>query len=157
MKLKAAAALLLSPLMVHAQANSPAQPQAASAPELHASLALPAGLMSSAAAGAADTTTVPNAGATRISTGVVEPKLIRTVPLEPSTASAKGLTNGPVEAVVSLTVDKTGKTENLKIQKSVGAELDQEILEAVSHYQYRPATVSGQPTAIPLFLHVFVR
>jgi TonB family protein len=157
MKLKAAAALLLSPLMVHAQANSPAQPQAASAPELHASLAMPAGLMSSAAAAAADTTTVPNSGAGRISTGVVKPKLIRTVPLEAGSASAKGLTSGPVEAVVSLTVDKTGKTENLKIEKSAGAELDREILAAVSQYQYRPATVSGEPTAIPLYLHVVVR
>ena len=49
MKIKVAAALLLSPLMVHAQANSPAQPQAAQAPGLHASLTMPAGLMLSSA------------------------------------------------------------------------------------------------------------
>jgi TonB family protein len=156
MKIQAAAALLLSPLMVYAQANSPAQPQAANAPELHASLTMPAGLMLSSASSAADVPAADSAVA-RISTGVVEPKLIRTVPLEANTVSAKGFASGPVEAVVSLTVDKTGKTEDLKIQKSAGKELDQAILQAVSQYRYRPATVSGQPTAIPVYLHVLVR
>jgi TonB family protein len=156
MKIQIAAALFLSSLMVHAQASSPAQPQAAQAPELLASLTMPAGWMLSSASSAADSP-VADPAVGRISTGVVEPKLIQMVPIAANTDSVKGLGSGPVEAVVSLTVDKAGKTENLKIRKSVGPELDQEILDAVSQYKFRPATVSGQPTAIPLTLHVVVR
>jgi TonB family protein len=155
MNIRVAAALFLSPLMVHAQANSSAQPQAAKAPELHASLAMPTGLMLSSASSSA--ANVPTAGAIRISTGVVEPKLIHMVPIERNTVSAKAVAAGELEAVVSLTVDEKGKTEDLKIEKSVGAELDREILEAVSQYRYQPATVSGQVTAIPMMLHVVVR
>ena len=83
---------------------------------------MPAGWMLSSASSAADSP-VADPAVGRISTGVVEPKLIRMVPIATNTTS----TSGPVEAVVSMTVDKAGKTENLKIQKSVGPELDQEI------------------------------
>jgi TonB family protein len=157
MKIKVAAALLLSPLMVHAQANSPAQPQAAQAPELHASLTLPAGLMLSSSSPSAADPTVTRPGMERVSTGVVGPKLIHMVELQGNTIPARAFTAGNVEAVVSLTVDETGKTKDLKIEKSVGPDLDREILEAVAQYRYQPATVSGQKTAIPLLLRVTVR
>src|ERR1035441_8834222 len=107
MNIRVAAALFLSPLMVHAQANSSAQPQAAKAPELHASLAMPTGLMLSSASSSA--ANVPTAGAIRISTGVVEPKLIHMVPIERNTVSAKAVAAGELEAVVSLTVDEIGR------------------------------------------------
>jgi TonB family protein len=157
MNIKIAAALLLSPLMVHAQANSPAQPQAAQAPELHASMAKPTGLMLSSASSSAADVPAAHAGAIRVSTGVVQPKLIRMVPIQENTVSAKAVAAGDVEAVVSLTVDAKGETEDLKIEKSVGSDLDREILDAVSQYRYQPATVSGQATAIPMLLHVVVR
>ena len=150
------AALALSPLMVHAQANSPAQPQAAKAPVLHASVAMPAGLMlSSASSSAAD---VPAGHAVRISTGVVGPKLISSVPpIVENTVSAQDFAKGDREAVVSMTVDEKGRTEDLKIVQSAGADLDRSLLDAVSQYRYQPATVSGQVTAIPVILHVVVR
>ena len=152
MNIKFAATLLLSPLMVHAQANQPAQPQAANAPVLQSSLVTPTGLMLSSASSAS--TTTPGI---RVSTGVVGPKLISSVPIQENTLSVKGLAKGDREAVVSMIVDETGRTTNLKIEQSAGADLDRSILEAVSQYRYRPATVSGQAAAIPLVLHVTVR
>jgi hypothetical protein len=150
-----AAALLLSPLMVHAQANTPAQPQAAEAPALHASVAMPAGLMSSSAASA----DVPaaNPSARRVSTGVVAPKLIHTVPVEESIVSVQGFALRDREAWVSMIVDETGKPSDLKIVQSAGADLDQNILNSVSQYRYQPGSVSGKIVAVPVNLHVVIR
>jgi len=154
MNVKIAAALLLSPLMVHAQANTPAQPQAAMAPVLESSLVMPVGLMLSSASAA----NVPSAdsGKIRVSTGVVEPKLIRTVPVQEDTISANGLVTREREAVVSMVVDATGKPSELKIVRSAGADLDRNILDAVSQYRYKPGTVSGMAIATPVNLHIVI-
>ena len=105
MNLRIAAALVLSPLMLHAQANSPAQPQAANAPESHASLAMPTLMLSSASASAADATTVRPAKL-RVSTGVTGPKRIVTVPVDVEAISAKELAGHNLEAVLSMTVNE---------------------------------------------------
>src|SRR5260370_41774418 len=114
----AAALLLLSPVMVHAQANTPAQPQAAKAPVLQSSLVQPAGLMLSSAS-AADRPAI-KAGTVRVSTGVVDPKLISSVPIHESTISVAGLTKRDCAMLVSMVVDETGKPTDLQIIQSAG-------------------------------------
>lgn len=152
MNIRIAAALLLSPLMVHAQANPLAQTQAAQAPVLESSLAMPASFMLSSSADA------PAAGSVteRISTGVVAPKLLKTVPVEENTASITSYKHNR-EALVSMVVDESGKPTDVKIVQSAGADLDRNIVEAVKQYRYTPATVSGEVSPIKVNLHLVIR
>ena len=71
------ATLLLTPMLLHAQANSPAQPQT-SGTTLQSKLDQPKEFNSSDAAAHGTARTTP----IRISTGVVAPKLISTVQIE---------------------------------------------------------------------------
>ena len=146
MKLKVAA-LLLSPMMVHAQAK-PALPQRALA--LYSSVAIPTPL-THASASAAD---VPDTSPAKISTGVTAPKLIKTVPIVEDSVSAEGIIKGYREATVSMIVDESGKPTKVEILESAGPSMDRNILQAVKQYRYRPATVSGEVCSIPLRLHI---
>jgi TonB family protein len=150
----AAAALLLSPLMVHAQANTPAQPRAAQAPVLQSSLIEPVGPTLSSAS-AADR---PAASATtrRVSTGVVAPKLVHTVAVQEATTPLNELTAINRKAVVSMIVDETGKPSDVKIVESAGVGMDEAVIESVNQYRFQPGTVSGQPVAFPLNLHITI-
>jgi TonB family protein len=143
------AALTLTPMLLHAQANSPAQPQASAPAALHAKLIKPNEFPAETAA--ASTTTSP----IRISTGVVAPKLIRTVGVEaaPGYYSPEGFIYDK-KVVVAMTVDTTGKPSDLKIVKSVSPAMDKNVLEAVSQYRFKPATLDGAPTPIQLNLEV---
>jgi hypothetical protein len=156
MTIRVAAALLLSPLMVHAQANTPAQPQAAKAPVLQSSLVTPAGLMLSSASASAAGVPATKPGAVRISTGVVGPKLISTVPVREDTISIVGLAKHDREVLLSMIVDETGKPSDLKIVGSVGGDVERNILDAVSQFRYQPATVSGEVISIPVNLHLVI-
>ncbi len=153
-----AAALLLSPFMaqIHAQALLPAQSQATQiAPVLQTSLIQPKGIRSIAAAAAAvpDTKT----GMVRVSTGVVAPKLIKTVAIEEDTVRATKSNPAEHEVVVAMIVDETGKPTNLKIVQSSNDFLDQHVLSAVQQYRWLPGSVSGQIVAVPVRLHIKLR
>jgi len=150
------AALVLSPLMVHAQANMPAQPQAASsAPVLVSSLVQPKGLMLGAAA--AEDRSAAKPGTVRVSTGVVAPKLIKTVGIQEETVSLSKVVGGQRSVVVAMIVDENGKPSDLKIVQSAGAELDVNVLSAVKEYRFKPGTVSGQIVAVPVNLHITIQ
>ena len=144
------ATLALTPMLLHAQVNSPAQTQSSPASTtLQSKLVQPNELNSEA--GVRSTTPV------RISTGVGEPKLIHTVTIE---ADSDRVPNGFTfdrKTVVELTVDATGKPSNLKILKSLGPVMDHNVLSAVSQYRFTPGTLDGQPTAIPVNLEVILR
>jgi TonB family protein len=90
----------------------------------------------------------------RVSTGVVEPKLIHTVAIRQDTVGVVSFGRTQRSAIVSMVVDEDGKPNDLKITKSAGPDLDPNILEAVSQYRFRPATVSGQKTAMSLNLNM---
>ena len=132
--------LFLSPILLHAQANSPAQTEIA--------LATP-----KAVAGAADRGTVPSKPL-RISTGVVVPKLVHSVSVNEETAYP--WTNVEVNRTITvgMIVDTTGKPTDLKIIKSAGPVVDQNVLAAVSQYRFQPGTVSNQPVDFPLNLEI---
>ena len=142
-----AAALVVSPLMLSAQtAQSAKNPQLATVQPNAA-----AGRMLSSAAAADRTLAIP--AKVRVSTGVVEPQLLHTVDIRPDVVSA---TAGGRQrtAEVAMIVDVDGRPTALKIVQSAGPDLDPSILEAVSQYRFRPATVSGLKVPVELNLHM---
>ncbi len=132
------ATLALSPVLLHAQANSPAQ--------LESKLSAPA---IGAAADRGTSVSKP----LRVSTGVAKPKLIHQVEV---TTDAWPLTAAGVNrtVVVSMTVDKNGVPTELKIVRSASPELDHNVLAAVAQYRFKPGTVSDQPVDFPVNLEM---
>jgi TonB family protein len=143
------AALALSPMMLHAQAASPANTRTAVA-----ALAQPKEF---SAAAKTENATVPASSPLRISTGVTAPKLISTVTIIDNEKAPASLRAIDQLAVVSMIVNAEGKPTELKIVKSVGAALDAKVLEAVSQYRFIPGTLNHEPTAIPLTLEITLR
>ena len=142
------AALALTPMLLHAQANSPAQTQSSPASTtLQSKLVQPTELNGSEAAAH---TTAP----VRVSTGVGAPKLIHTIAIESdSNWNPTGFAFDR-KTVVEMTVDATGKPSNLKIVQSLGPVMDQNVLAAVSQYRFTPGTLDGAPTAVPVNLQL---
>ena len=139
------ATLALSPVLLHAQANSPAQPQGS---VLESRLAAPNAIGSSAAR----TTPV------RISTGVVAPKLIHVIDVSSTGEDWAWRFSGPNKvAVVSMLVDEKGVPSNLKIVRSAGVDLDANVLAAVKQYRFRPGTLDHAPVAVPVNLEVTIQ
>lgn len=141
------ATLALSPMLLHAQASTPVQAQAAPPSNLRAKLEFSAD----------PTRTTSIAAPVRVSTGVIAPKLIHAVDV--STQGDFAWTVVPMRriAVVNLIVDETGKPTNMKLAQSFGAAMDKNILEAVSQYRFRPGTVSHQPVPSPVNLEIDIR
>src|SRR5882757_5876903 len=145
-----AATLVLTPMLLHAQANSPAKTQSpSSSTTLQSKLAEPAELNGSDAA----RVTAP----VRISTGVGAPKLIHTVTIESDSEMIPTGFTSERSTVVEMTVDATGKPSELKILKSLGPVMDHNVLAAVGQYRFTPGTLDGAPTAVPVNLHVVLR
>lgn len=140
------AALVLSPMLVHAQANQSAQPQA-QVPGLQSKLVAPKELKGSE-------NMVPTAKAVRISTGVEIPKLIYTTSVVAEGDTAWRATEASRTAVVAMIVDEKGVPTELKIMKSAGTAVDRNVLAAVAQYRFKPGTLNNQPTAIPVNLEV---
>src|SRR5580704_4459927 len=147
------AALLLTPMLLHAQANSPAQTQSTgTSTSLQSKLVQPTELNASEA----DHSTAHDSPI-RISTGVVPPKLISTAEIESdSDITPNGFTIDR-KTVVAMTVDAAGKPTDLKIVRSLGSVMDRNVLAGVSQYRFTPGTLDGQPTAVPVNLEVVLR
>jgi TonB family protein len=145
------ASLALFPMLLHAQANSPAQPQASSSlPNLQSRLIEPK------AFGAGSDT--PNAAAPlRVTTGVVAPKLTHTISI-PMDADVVWKAIPDRTAVVEMIVDANGKPSDLKmVESSVSPAMDKNVLDAVSQYRFKPGTLDDAPTAVPVTLHILMR
>jgi hypothetical protein len=144
------ATLALTPMLLHAQANSPAQTQS-SGTTLQSKFIQPAELNGSEA----DHGTVH--APIRVSTGVTAPKLISTVQVEAdSDLTPRGFTFDR-KTVVSMVVDATGKPTELKILKPINPVMDHNVLAAVSQYRFTPGTLDGEPTTVPVNLEVVLR
>lgn len=91
---------------------------------------------------------------TRVSTGVIEPVLLRSISL----ALPEGLPkeNIPVDAQVglTLTVDAKGWPQDIRVVKGFNPYWDARILEAVRQFHYRPGTMDT--TAIPVDMNLTV-
>jgi|ERR1700730_13953202 TonB family protein len=145
------ATLALTPMLLHAQANSPANTQSSPASTtLQSKLVQPTELNGSEAV-AHSTTPI------RVSTGVGAPKLIHTVAIESDSDWIPSGFTFDRKTVVELTVDATGKPSNLKILQSLGPVMDHNVLAAVSQYRFTPGTLDGAPTSVPVNLQVVLR
>jgi TonB family protein len=149
------AALALFPLMLHAQANSPTQPESPSnAPFVQSKLTQPTEIGYAAEPDRNNAVSLTDA---RVSTGVIRPKLIHSVNVSTDGDLTSTLANFERIAVVDMIVDEDGKPSDLKISKSLGPIMDQNVLEAVSQFRFKPATLDNLPTSIPLELEVVMR
>jgi TonB family protein len=146
------ATLALTPMLLHAQANSPAQTHPSpSSSTLQSKLIQPKEFDASAA----DPSTA-HVAPLRISTGVIAPKLISTVQIESDSDAPRGF-NIERKTVVEMTVDATGKPSDLKIVRSLGPVMDHNVLAAVGQFRFAPGTLDGEPTAVPVNLEVVLR
>jgi TonB family protein len=148
------ATLALSPLLLHAQANSPAQPQSSSNTSIvQSQFAQPTELGSAAEPDRTNTASLTDV---RVSTGIISPKLIYTVGVSTEGDLISSLPNFEREALVEMVVDETGKPSDVKIVKSVGPAMDKNVLAAVSQFRFKPGTLDHQPTTVPVNLEVIV-
>jgi TonB family protein len=144
------ATLALTPMLLHAQANSPAKTQPSpTSSTLQSKLVQPGELSGSEAAHV----TAP----VRVSTGVVAPKLIHTIAIESDPDVSPWSINADRLTVVEMMVDKSGKPTDLKIVRSLGPTMDKHVLAAVSQYRFTPGTLDGQPAPVPVNLEVTLR
>jgi TonB family protein len=147
------AALALSPMLLHAQANSPAKTQSnGTASTLQAELGRP-----NAFNAAVDTTHSVKSAATplRVSSGVVAPKLVYSVDV-----SSEGAYVAPSirkTYVVELTVDTNGAPSDMKVIHSDNAVMSRNVLEALRQYRFKPGTLDNQPINFPVSLEVVVK
>ena len=150
------AAALLLPAMLHAQAIVPAATQASlNAPVIEARLTMPAepGQPAAVEYGFDD---IPAASPLRVTTGITPPELISTVEIPSDNDMRWRATGADKTVVLSMIVDKTGKPTNLKITKSAGQELDNNVLASVAKYRYKPGQLNHQPTTVEVNLEIII-
>ena len=87
-----------------------------------------------------------------IGKGVVPPKRVST-PNPPFSDEARRA-NYQGAAMLSLFVDKTGQVRNVRIVRPLGMGLDQKAVEAVSAWQFHPATKDGEPIDLHITVEV---
>jgi len=147
------ATLALTPMLLHAQVNSPAQTQTSgTSTTLQSKLVQPKELNSSEA----DHGTA-HVAPSKISTGVIAPKLATTVQIESDFDPTPRGFNIERKTVVAMLVDATGKPSDLKILHSLGPVMDRNVLAAVSQYRFTPGTLDGHPTTVPVNLELVLR
>jgi TonB family protein len=147
------AALAFSPVLLHAQANSPTQPQSSSNSAVESKLDQPTDLSYGPASDSSNTATASDA---RVSTGVIGPKLIHSVRVSTEGDLTASLPNFERVSIVEMVVDEDGKPSDLKVTKSLGAPVDKNVLAAVSQFRFKPGTLDHQPTAVPVSLQVIL-
>jgi TonB family protein len=135
-----ASLIVLTPVLLHAQASKQAGDVNLQARKDALKMFMPA-----AAASIPTTTTATTpAQPLRISTGIAAAKLVKT-PQIPFTASE--LVSEDNRVVVRLTVNENGKVQDAAIVKSLNPQLDQRVLAAVREAQFRPAVLDQQAVA----------
>jgi TonB family protein len=146
MKRTMLAILALSPIMMHGQVKSQAQP--GSTPTLESSNVQPAAF---AGIKTSDHSAVPTT--VRISSGITAPVLVYSADVDREHI----LLNASADRVVraGMTIDASGKPTDLKVLQSTDKFTDQAILEAASKYRYKPATLDGN--AVPMEMTVNFR
>ena len=144
MKRTIVAILAISPLMMHGQVKSSAQP--GSTPTLESSNVQPAALAGIKSADHSATPTV-----VRVSSGVTTPVLVHSVDVDREHILAADISEERVVRV-AMTIDASGKPTDLKVIQSSDKFTDEAILAAASQYRYKPATLNG--SAVPIEMTV---
>ena len=139
------ATLALSPMLLHAQANTPAQPQAST---LQSRLEQPNDFAADRGVG----TSTP----LHVSTGVVAPKLVRATSIASTDEWYTRRSAFDKKVVVEMLVSEKGIPSDLKVVDSLGVEMDKNVLDAVSQYRFKPGTLDSKPAAVPLKLEILL-
>jgi len=141
--------LVLSPMLLHAQASPPVQPTTSTSTEM-SKLVKPGTPSSSTPTGnSMNTTPAP----IRVSTGIVAPQLVHKADIQwdgDSYANDKTI-------VIHMTVDPTGKPANLSVVRSISPMMDHQVLQSVSQYRFKPGTLDNAPYSVPMDLEIVVR
>ena len=147
------ATLALTPALLHAQATLPAQ--TSSPAVLSARIAPVADIKAASGKNAAAAPAASTPSPVRVSTGVVAPKLLNPIVLATTDNHAR-VAGADRTVIVTMTVDETGKPQQVAISESAGAGLDQEVVAAISQARFKPGTLDGQPYALPVKLEVII-
>jgi TonB family protein len=147
------ATLALTPALLHAQATMPAQ---TSSPAVLSARIAPVADFKAAAGKSAAAAPAATPSTVRISTGVVAPKLLNPIVLATAAENRNRVSAANLTVVVSLTVDETGKPQDVALSQSASPEVDRQVLAAISQARFKPGTLDGQPFALPLRLRVVV-
>ncbi len=94
-------------------------------------------------------------GVYRIGGGVSAPVPIFKVEPEYSEEARKAKFQGTV--LLSIVVDETGKTRDIKVLRALGLGLDEKAIEAVMKWRFRPAYKDGKPVAVAANVEVNFR
>jgi TonB family protein len=136
------ATLALAPVLVHAQAVTPAQP-GAQTPVLESKLVSPKAADSAAPANFTQPTAI-----------LLEPKLVKWTNVDEDGRDV--MRDHERSVTVSMTVTERGVPTHLKVVDSDDPLLNRGVLEAVAQYRFSPASLDSRPTAMPLVLKVRV-
>ncbi len=85
-------------------------------------------------------------GAYRIGGGVSAPNVLNKVAPEYSNDARAARLEGTV--VLSLVVDQQGRPQNLKVVRSLGLGLDEQAIEAVEKWSFKPGMKDGKPVPV---------
>jgi TonB family protein len=146
------ATLALTPALLHAQATVPAQ--TASPAVLSARFAPVADIKAAASKNGAPAASTPST--VRVSTGVVGPKLLNPITLANTSENRARVASTDVTVVVTMTVDETGKPQQVALSQAADNVLGQEVVAAISQARFKPGTLDGQAFALPLRLRVVI-
>jgi TonB family protein len=105
-------------------------------------------------AGAAEAN-APESLVARLGKGVSPPRPISTKSPELSESARRAKYQGSV--LLSIVVDKTGQVRNIRVLKPFGFGLDQKAVEAVSKWQFEPATKDGEHIDVEMAIETSFR
>ena len=94
-------------------------------------------------------------GAYRIGAGVSAPNVLTKVAPEYSNDARAARLEGTV--VLSLVVDQQGRPQNLKVVRSLGLGLDEQAIEAVEKWRFKPGMKDGKPVPVMATIEVNFR
>ena len=94
--------------------------------------------------------------AVRISTGVTAPKLIQSNTVVIPGDAFDNVIPQPAEVSLTLSVDETGKPQDIQVVKSVNKDLDARVIEAVRKLQWHPGKLDNQAIPVDMTLDVNV-
>ena len=121
-----------------------------------ASLVLSMLTLSTAAKASAPADGATNPTPVRVSSGAVPPALLGAPVLSLPDSTLIDLLPEGAQVGLSLTVNKNGQAENIRVIKPFDPFVDNRLVEAVNQMHFRPATIDGQPTAADMNLEVTV-
>lgn len=111
-------------------------------------------LVPAAAHAAEPSASVP---AIRVTTGVVPPVVLNSNDFTVSADAMSTVLTLRPSVVLALTVNEEGRTENVRLVKSVNPKVDEQILNAARDFRFRPGMLDDQPVPVDLQLTVLVQ